>query len=68
MDNYFKTLDPKTAPRTADGLVDFESPKCMDMDLLNSHFAKLSKGRPLWCPSLSLPARCAMITWGLLSA
>ena len=26
MDNYFKTLDPKTAPRTADGLVDFESP------------------------------------------
>ena len=50
MDNYFKTLDPKTAPRTADGLVDFESPKCMDMDLLNSHFAKLSKGETIVVP------------------
>ena len=51
MDNYFKTLDPKTAPRTADGLVDFESPKCMDMDLLNSHFAKLSKGETIVVPT-----------------
>lgn len=50
MDNYFKTLDPKTAPRTADGLVDFESPKCMDMDLLNSHFAKLSRGETIVVP------------------
>lgn len=50
MDNYFKTLDPKTAPRTAEGMVDFESPLCMDMDLLNLHFAKLSKGEPILVP------------------
>ena len=31
-------------------LVDFESPKCMDMDLLNSHFAKLSKGETIVVP------------------
>ena len=34
LDNYFKTLNPKTVPRTADGSIDFESPKCLDMDLL----------------------------------
>ena len=50
LDNYFKTLDPKTAPRTADGMVDFESPKCMDMDLLLSHFTMLSKGESIVVP------------------
>ena len=50
MDNYFKTLDPRTAPRTSDGLVDFESPLCMDMDLLNTHFARLSKGQTIVVP------------------
>ena len=50
LDNYFKTLDPKPAPRTADGMVDFESPKCMDMDLLLSHFTMLSKGEAIVVP------------------
>ena len=50
LDNYFKTLNPKTAPRTADGSIDFESPKCLDMDLLNAHFSKLSKGETIVVP------------------
>ena len=50
MDNYFKTLDPKTAPRTKEGMVDFESPLCMDMDLLNDHFTKLSQGKTILIP------------------
>lgn len=50
MDNYFKTLDKKTAPRTQDGLIDYESPLCMDMTLLNDHFAKLSQGEPIVVP------------------
>lgn len=50
MDNYFKTLNPKTAPRTADGMLDFESPECMDMDLLRYHFGQLSKGEPILVP------------------
>ena len=50
MDNYFKTLDPKTAPRTKEGMVDYESPLCMDMDLLIDHFNKLSKGEPILIP------------------
>ena len=34
MDNYFKDVDPKTAPRTPEGELDYESPLCLDMDLL----------------------------------
>lgn len=50
MDNYFKTLDLNTCPRTADGLVDFESPLCMDMDLLQQHFKLLAKGEVIRVP------------------
>lgn len=50
MDNYFKTMNPRTAPRTQEGLIDYESPLCMDMDLLNLHFARLTKGDPILVP------------------
>ena len=50
LDNYFKTVDPKTAPRTADGDYDFESPKCLDMELLNEHFTKLANGERVYVP------------------
>ncbi|MEG2000224.1 MAG: nucleoside kinase [Evtepia sp.] len=50
MDDYFHTLDPKTAPRTAEGELDFESPLCLDMDLLNRHFEELSKGEEVFVP------------------
>ncbi len=50
MDNYFKTLNPRTAPRTPDGDIDFESPKCMDMDLLDRHFTELSAGAQVIVP------------------
>lgn len=50
MDNYFKSLNPKTAPRTPEGAVDYESPLCMDMDLLNRHFTALNKGEEILVP------------------
>lgn len=50
MDNYFKTVDPATAPRTAEGDIDFESPKCMDMELMNEHFAALARGERICVP------------------
>lgn len=50
MDDYFKTLNPKTAPRTADGEIDFESPLCVDMELLNEHFTKLAAGEEIRIP------------------
>ena len=50
LDNYFKTLDPRTAPRTPEGGLDFESPLCLDMDLLDRHFAALSRGEEVLVP------------------
>ena len=41
MDNYFNTVDPETAPRNREGAIDYESPFCLDVDLLNRHFAML---------------------------
>lgn len=50
MDNYFVTLNPKTAPRTPEGVIDYESPLFLDMDLLDRHFAALSQGEEILVP------------------
>ena len=50
MDNYFNTIDPETAPRNRDGAIDFESPFCLDVDLLNRHFAMLDRGETIHVP------------------
>ena len=50
MDNYFKTMNRKTAPRTPDGDIDYESPLCLDMELLSQHFTSLSKGEEIIIP------------------
>lgn len=50
LDDYFKTLDPKTAPRTPSGDIDYESPELLDMELINEHFAMLEQGRTIEIP------------------
>ena len=50
MDNYFLTVNPKTAPRTPEGDIDFESPLCLDMELLSRHFTDLREGREILIP------------------
>lgn len=50
MDNYFNTLDQRTCPRTPEGDIDFESPRLMDLELLNEHFAMLAEGREIRVP------------------
>ena len=50
LDNYFKTLNRKTAPRTPEGDIDYESPLCLDMDLLDEHFWALSRGEEIVIP------------------
>lgn len=50
MDDYFKTLDPATVPRTPDGEMDLESPLCLDMELLNRHFEMLGRGERIFVP------------------
>ena len=50
MDDYFKTVDPATAPRSAEGEIDLESPLCLDMELLNEHFTMLGEGKRIFVP------------------
>ena len=50
MDNYFNTVDPETAPRNREGEIDFESPFCLDVDLLNRHFSMLDRGETIHIP------------------
>lgn len=50
MDKYFKTIDPATVPRTPEGEIDYESPGCLDMDLLNEHFTLLSRHEEIRIP------------------
>ncbi|MDE6880084.1 MAG: nucleoside kinase, partial [Oscillospiraceae bacterium] len=50
LDNYFQTVDPESAPRNRDGEIDYESPFCLDMDLLNRHFRLLDQGEKILIP------------------
>ena len=50
MDDYFKSIQPDTVPRTPEGDMDLESPLCLDMDLLNKHFTMLEKGERIYVP------------------
>ncbi|MCL2568446.1 MAG: nucleoside kinase [Oscillospiraceae bacterium] len=50
LDQYFKTMDPKTAPRTPEGDIDYESPRCLDMDLLHEHFERLNEHKEILIP------------------
>ncbi|MCI2058809.1 MAG: nucleoside kinase [Oscillibacter sp.] len=50
MDNYFMSIDPETAPRNRDGGIDYESPFCLDIELLNRHFAMLDRGETIHVP------------------
>ena len=50
LDNYFHAMHPKDAPRTPEGSIDYESPKCLDMELLDETFTRLSKGEEVIIP------------------
>lgn len=50
MDDYFVRRDPKTAPRTPQGDIDYESPEMMDLQLLSQHFAQLTRGEEILVP------------------
>lgn len=57
MDDYFKTVDPLTCPRTPEGEIDLESPLCLDMELLNQHFTMLSRGERIFVPKYEFSRR-----------
>ena len=53
MDKYYITQDPETIPRTGDGEIDYESPYCLDLELLIEHFAVLERGDEVIIPHFS---------------
>ncbi len=53
MDDYFLAIDPRTVPRTETGEVDLESPKLLDMELLDAHFTALAKGEEILVPKFA---------------
>jgi uridine kinase len=55
MDNYFLTLNPDTHPRNRKGEIDYESPDCLDIPLLNTHFAALNAGQEVALPHFNFP-------------
>ena len=61
MDDYFRTVDPATAPRTPEGDIDFESPLCLDMELLNDHFSMLAEGKRIYVPKYEFSRRMRVI-------
>jgi len=50
MDRYYLSPDPVRSPRTEDGEYDLESPFCLDLDLLNSHYTSLERGEEVMIP------------------
>ncbi len=50
MDDYYRTLNRATAPRTPEGDIDFESPDLLDIPLLSQHMTQLSRGEEIVVP------------------
>ena len=50
LDNYFRTVNPETYPKTETGEYDYESPLCLDMELLAEHFDAIQQGKPIEVP------------------
>ena len=64
LDDYFKTVSPETTPRTASGAYDLESPLCLDMDLLNEHFTRLSRGEKVYVPKYDFVHQARLMRMG----
>lgn len=50
LDNYFMAPDWENGPKTPEGAYDFESPLCLDMELLDRHFSALERGEEIVIP------------------
>ena len=57
MDNYYRTYNPKTSPKTPDGKDDLESPECLDLDLLGEHLRALASGKTIRQPLYNFATR-----------
>ena len=50
LDDYLRTVNPETAPRDEKGEIDYESPLCLDLPLLNDHIRNIIAGHEIFVP------------------
>lgn len=50
LDNYFRSVLPGQYPVMENGDYDYESPDCLDMELLAEHFHAIERGEPVEIP------------------
>lgn len=55
LDDYFHTVDPETMPRTEKGEIDYESPFCLDLELLGEHIRGMIAGDEVLTPRFDFP-------------
>lgn len=55
MDNYYIDWDEPGFPRTPEGERDLESPRCLNIPLLNQHFSQLETGEDISVPIYDFP-------------
>lgn len=51
MDDYYRSRADYTIPVDEEGVVDYESPLCMDLPLLHDHLERLADGQEIEVPS-----------------
>ena len=62
LDNYFLAPDLENGPKTPDGSYDYESPLCLDMELLNAHFTALELMKRSLFPTMISPVSAGIRT------
>lgn len=58
LDDYFKTVDKETAPRDEKGDIDYESPMCLDLPLLDKHIKDIIAGKEVLVPKFDFTNQC----------
>jgi len=62
LDRYYNTPDPEKSPKTASGEYDLESPYCLDLELLKSHFRLLELGGEAMIPHFNFEIQARDLT------
>ena len=57
MDDYFLGVSEGVTPKTPEGEFDLESPLCLDIEMLNDHFSRLSAGGEVAVPAYDFTAQ-----------
>lgn len=57
LDDYFLTVDYETAPKDEKGNIDYESPDCIDIPLLDAHIKELIDGGEVLVPKFDFKSQ-----------